>query len=338
MNTQNVYQISLSQIKVICYARSQNFNLFLALDYTQDYTDLDMRRRIHFSFKSKPTPAGRDPPSQAPQITPYTQGGPKNQLFQNSNILAGPNQPNLPQYTSSAPLPESTPPYGYSRSQLPYAPRAAPPPPPTALPFDQSHTSVIRQVSEPSSRDNEIITLPPYDKDFGPSKLHTIQCYSTVLISLICHPTVYKPEVELVKRHHVPPAQTYTREMMGGVKFEVKLVWKKQQPTLETTLEYLDVKDTNPVLLKWEYRKEAFIASARLSAGEHRGSLAIPDSDAVVYEVQPFNVSQFSVSVQEIKLDLVDIAPKYRNVSDVPKGPVYSQIGILLIICFLNHC
>ena len=141
----------------------------------------------------------------------------------------------------------------------------------------------------------------------------------------------------MIKRHHVPPAHTYTREMMGGSKFEVTLVWRKQQPTLETTLEYLDMKDTSPVLLNWKYKKEAFIASARLSPGEHRGSLAIPDSDAVVYEVQPFNVSQFSVSVQEIKLDLVEIAPKYRNVTYAPKGPVYSQIGILLI-CFLNHC
>ena len=134
--------------------------------------------------------------------------------------------------------------------------------------------------------------------------------------------------MELIKPHHVPPVQTYTREMMAGSKFEVKLVWRKQQPTLETTLEYLDAKDTAPILLRWEYRKEAFIASARLTAGEHRGSLAIPDTDAVVYEVIPFNVSSFSVSVQEIKLDLVEVAVKYRNVPGTPKIPVYSQIGI----------
>ena len=134
--------------------------------------------------------------------------------------------------------------------------------------------------------------------------------------------------MEFVKPHHVPPAQTYAHEMIGGSKFEVKLVWRKQQPTLETTLEYLDAKDTAPILLRWEYRKEAFLASARLTAGEHIGSLAIPDSDAVVYEVIPFNVSSFSVSVQEIKLDLVEVSAKYRNVTDTPKTPVYSQIGI----------
>ena len=132
----------------------------------------------------------------------------------------------------------------------------------------------------------------------------------------------------MIKPHHVPPAQTYSREMMVGSKFEVKLVWRKQQPTLETTLEYLDAKETAPILLRWEYRKEAFLASARLTAGEHRGSLAIPDSDAVVYEVMPFIVSSFSVSVQEIKLDLVEVAVKNRNVTGTPKIPVYSQIGI----------
>ncbi|KAI6659535.1 EIF-2-alpha kinase GCN2 isoform X2 [Oopsacas minuta] len=57
------------------------------------------------------------------------------------------------------------------------------------------------------------------------------------------------------------------------------------------------MKDTEPpITLRWEYRKELSIASAKLSAGEHRGSLAIPDSDAVVYGVQPYNVSQFSIS------------------------------------------
>ena len=132
----------------------------------------------------------------------------------------------------------------------------------------------------------------------------------------------------MIKPHHVPPVQTYTREMIGGGKFEVKLVWRKQQPTLETTLEYLDAKDTTPISLRWEYREEAFIASARLTAGEHIGCLAIPDSDAVVYEVLPFNVSSFSISVQEIMLDLVEVAAKYINVPDTTKPPVYSQIGI----------
>ena len=67
----------------------------------------------------------------------------------------------------------STPPYGYSRSQLPYAPRAAPPPPPppTELPFSQSHRSVVRHVSKPRSREDEMITLPPYGKDLSLGKL-----------------------------------------------------------------------------------------------------------------------------------------------------------------------
>ena len=107
----------------------------------------------------------------------------------------------------------------------------------------------------------------------------------------------------MVKPHHVPPAQTYAHEMIGGSKFEVKLVWRKQQPTLETTLEYLDAKDTAPILLRWEYRKEAFLASARLTAGEHIGSLAIPDSDAVVYEVMSFIVSSFSVILDKASLE-----------------------------------
>ena len=92
----------------------------------------------------------------------------------------------------------------------------------------------------------------------------------------------------------------------------MKLVWEKQQPTLETSLEYLDNVDTDQTLLKWEARKEAFTGTVRLSPGEHTGSLAIPDTELVVYEVHPFNVGQYSVSVQEIKLDLVDIAPRYN--------------------------
>ena len=90
-------------------------------------------------------------------------------LFQNSNILTGPTQPNVPHYTASAPLSEYTPQYGYSRSQLPYDPRATPPPPPTELPFSQSHKSVGRHVSESRSREDEMIT--PYDKDLSLGKL-----------------------------------------------------------------------------------------------------------------------------------------------------------------------
>ena len=114
-------------------------------------------------------------------------------------------------------------------------------------------------------------------------------------------------------------------------KFEVKLVWEKQQPTLETTLEYLDNVDTDQTLLKWEARKEAFSGTVRLSPGEHTGSLAIPDTELVVYEVHPFNVSQYSVSVQEIKLDLVDIAPRYNAPPEPLKRPLYSQIGNLIM-------
>ena len=56
-------------------------------------------------------------------------------------------------------------------SQLPYAPRTAPPPPPTELPFDHSHEPVIRHVSEPSSRDDKVISPLPYDADSSPGKL-----------------------------------------------------------------------------------------------------------------------------------------------------------------------
>ena len=116
-------------------------------------------------------------------------------------------------------------------------------------------------------------------------------------------------------------------------KFEVKLVWEKQQPTLETTLEYLDNVDTKQILLIWDPRKEVFNTSVRLSPGEHTGSLAIPDTELVVYEVHPFNVSQFSVSVQEIKLDLVDIAPRYNPPPEPIQRPLYSQIGNLYSRC-----
>ena len=111
----------------------------------------------------------------------------------------------------------------------------------------------------------------------------------------------------------------------------MKLVWKKQQPTLETTLEYLDNVDTDQTLLKWDARKEAFIATVRLSPGEHTGSLAIPDTELVVYEVQPFKVSQYSVSVQEIHLDLVNIAARYNAPPAPLKRAVYSQIGNLIM-------
>ena len=146
-----------------------------------------MLKRINFAFKPKPTPALRDPPTQVPQLTPYVQVAPRNPLFQNSNILTGPTQ----HYTASAPLPESTPQYGYSRSQLPYAPRAAPPPPPlTELPFSQSHRSVVRHVSE-RSREDEMITLPPYDKDLSLGKLQLcIHLYCTVLYCIVYTRTV----------------------------------------------------------------------------------------------------------------------------------------------------
>ncbi|KAI6648119.1 hypothetical protein LOD99_11928 [Oopsacas minuta] len=63
------------------------------------------------------------------------------------------------------------------------------------------------------------------------------------------------------------------------------------------------MKDTEPpIILIWDYRKDLFIASAKLSAGEHRGSLCIPDSDYVVYEVQPFN-----------SIERPDIPPKYSE-------------------------
>ena len=75
----------------------------------------------------------------------------------------------------------------------------------------------------------------------------------------------------------------------------MKLVWEKQQPTLETTLEYLDNVDTDQTLLKWEARKEAFIVTVRLSPGEHTGSLAIPDTELVVYEVHPFKVPRSDI-------------------------------------------
>ena len=110
-------------------------------------------------------------------------------------------------------------------------------------------------------------------------------------------------------------------------KLDVRLVWEKQQPTLETALEYLDNIDTDQILLKWDSRREAFKAFVRLSPGEHTGSLAIPDSNLVVYEVKPFNVSQFSISIQEIKLDLIDAAPLPNLPPEPVKRPLYSQIG-----------
>ena len=68
----------------------------------------------------------------------------------------------------------------------------------------------------------------------------------------------------------------------------------------------------------------------RLSLGE-KGSLAIPDSELVVSEEHPFKVSQYSVSVPEIQLDVADIAPRYNAPTELLKRPLDSQIGNLIM-------
>ena len=66
-----------------------------------------MLRRINFTFKPKPTPALRDPPTQTPQLIPYVQVAPRNPLFQNSNILTGPTQ-HMTVYTCTTVLCQSS--------------------------------------------------------------------------------------------------------------------------------------------------------------------------------------------------------------------------------------
>ncbi|KAI6648118.1 hypothetical protein LOD99_11927 [Oopsacas minuta] len=42
----------------------------------------------------------------------------------------------------------------------------------------------------------------------------------------------HQPEAELIQQHHeVPYTRSQPRDIMKGDKFEVKLVWQKQQPT-----------------------------------------------------------------------------------------------------------
>ncbi|KAI6660819.1 hypothetical protein LOD99_13546, partial [Oopsacas minuta] len=268
---------------------------YIPEDYSQALEG-EMFRQIHFPPKQKPTPAGRDLVSSSNhQIAPYVQEGPRNKLFQTNAV----------------------------RSSCP------PPPPPSEpgqLPFKQNHTPITRHASDSRFRDIEIRSPPSYTVDTNSPTNPLIQ---PKLVPRTNFRESHQPEVELIQQHHeVPYTRSQPRDNTKGDKFEVKLLWQKQQPTLERNLEYLDMKDTeHPITLRWEYRKELFIASAKLSAGEHRGSLVIPDSDAVVYEVQPFTVSQFSISVQEIKLELSDIAPQYKKKEPLKK-PIYSEIDL----------
>ncbi|KAI6646094.1 hypothetical protein LOD99_9541 [Oopsacas minuta] len=266
---------------------------YIPEDYSQALEG-ELFRQIHFLPKQKPTtPAGRDLISSSNhQIAPYVQEGPTNQLFETSNIQSGLFHPKVAHYTISAPLSHTTTPFGYSQSsQMQYAPRASPSPPPPPsepgqLPFKPTHTPITRHASDSRFRDIEIRSPPSYTVDTNSPTNPLIQ---PKLFPRTNFRKSHQPEAELIQQHHeVPYTRSQPRDIMKGDKFEVKLVWQKQQPTLETDLEYFDMKDTEPpITLRWEYRKELSIASARLSAGEHRGSLAIPDSDAVVYGVQP---------------------------------------------------
>ena len=115
-----------------------------------------MRRRIQ--YPPKPKYPASPPVLNGTQIAPYMQEGAKIQLFQNMNIQTTQFQPRTPQYPFAAPLPQSTAPFGYSRSsQMMYTPRAPPPAPGVVLVSSQPpHPAVTRHSSDPRTREFEV--------------------------------------------------------------------------------------------------------------------------------------------------------------------------------------
>ena len=138
-----------------------------------------MRRRIQYPPPKPKYPIGA-PVANNSHISQYVQEGAKNQLFRNMNIQTTQFQPRVPQYPIAGPPPppQSTAPFGYSRSsQLMYTPRA-PPPSQEYAPFispQPLHVAVTRLSSEPRTRESEAKTLLSQNApaDLSSSKLAT---------------------------------------------------------------------------------------------------------------------------------------------------------------------
>ena len=128
-------------------------------------------------------------------------------------------------------------------------------------------------------------------------------------------------------------ASVHPTARIADGKCEVKLVWEKQQPTLERELQYFGEKE-GQITFYWDQRKEIFLAKARLSPGEHSGTLLLPDRDTL-FALKPFKVSPHSVGVQEIRVDLEDIAVRSKATQQPLKANSTQGLLLFFIQSFL---
>ena len=95
------------------------------------------------------------------------------------------------------------------------------------------------------------------------------------------------------------------------MKRKVKLVWRKQQDTIDNFVTYFDNLDS-PVELLWEKLSAHYSATADMTCGLHVGCLALSDSDSTS-EIQSFLVQEDSLQIQSIQLSIKSVEVKGRG-------------------------
>ena len=108
----------------------------------------------------------------------------------------------------------------------------------------------------------------------------------------------------------------------SGDKAKVTIIWKKEIPTLEKEVTYIDnIQD--PVTLAWSDKNEFFQGNATFSQGGHTGSIFFPTSGEME-AVQPFEVKKKGMSMSMVTLKLVEVKSPIK--SEPSKLPMPSPI------------
>ena len=85
----------------------------------------------------------------------------------------------------------------------------------------------------------------------------------------------------------------------------VRLIWKKEKPTLENKVQFY-IQDGDPITLLWNDKEARFQEEVELSVGEHGGLLNVNDINLAA-EVHPFYVAaNVMAKMQDIELEFDD--------------------------------